>query len=411
MSACSIHASICAFGTVRVRPSEQSRNRSPAHDLVAAQVERQVRLDPDRPGNRVAISWPPSRPTLVQRCGRASSARACPAASDRRGCRPPRARRSSRRATSSTTTVLPLRSASVGVRSPVRSRWSLTCCSRCRAASIVRSKRRIGHQVRERVAHHVAGDLAVAVAAQAVGHGPEADLRPLDERVLVDLAHPPDVGRGRRAEADRRRRLSTRISSVAPVSTRAGTERQRYSAHAPSSSATNVLGCGRPFDDQAAGLDHRRPSVHHSTSGSYSDEGAATAAARRPARDRAVDPIGICHSCDAVAQDRRRRRVEHDPRRQRDRLELLAQHRRPARRSARNRLVGRQRFDHQTLGAVEERAPTRTPRRRIDVGRQLARPASAGNSARPDRRWAPSGRSPARTAGARPRRRSARPGS
>src|SRR5258707_12865625 len=66
--------------------------------------------------------------------------------------------------------------------------------------------------------------------------------------------------------------LSTRISIVAPVSTRAGTDRQRYSAHAPSSNATNVLGCGRPLAIKQLGSTADEPSVHHNISGSYSEE-------------------------------------------------------------------------------------------------------------------------------------------
>ena len=61
MSACRIHSSICASGTMRVRPSEHSRNRSPARTSSRSKSRRKRRLDSDGPRDGIR-HLPPGGP-------------------------------------------------------------------------------------------------------------------------------------------------------------------------------------------------------------------------------------------------------------------------------------------------------------------------------------------------------------
>ena len=194
-----------------------------------------------------------------RRCGRASAASAGPSrqpvhaavARPQHGAiRLPRAR--------STTTVLPLRSALGSCRLP--NEIALTPSSPCRTASITCANPAVGITSADRVAHHPARDFAVAVSADAVGHRPDADVRPLDERVLIDLAHVADVAPAARtgtAAASPRRSAPRRFGR--DVELPSGIAPQPRSVHPPSSSAANVSGCGQAAIDQAARLDDRRP--------------------------------------------------------------------------------------------------------------------------------------------------------
>ena len=245
----------------------------------------------------------------------------------------------------------------------VRSRWSLTCCRRCRAASIVPSKLGSGTEFRERVAHHPAGDLAVAMAAEPVGHGPDPDLRPLEERVLVDLARQSDVACGGRSEADRRRR--PRRASPASRRYRPAPE-PSASDTAPTCRPAAPRTCSDAAGPSRSGNSARRPTSLRSTrapAGRTATTGAATAAARRPARARAVRADRHLPRLRAVVQHRRRGRVEHDPRRQAIDFERVAQLDDLRVEALEIDVVGRQRLDDQPLGAVEERRRRRSRRR------------------------------------------------
>src|SRR5690606_28942456 len=55
-------------------------------------------------------------------------------------------------------------------------------------------ERTFGAQLLQAFAHHAAGDIAVAIAAHAVGHRPHTDFVELDERVLVGGTQPAYVG-------------------------------------------------------------------------------------------------------------------------------------------------------------------------------------------------------------------------
>ena len=265
-------------------------------------------------------------------------------------------------ATSSTTTVLALRSASGGV-GPGAEQVLVDLLQPLPGGLDRPVEARVRHEIRERIADHVARDFAVAMAAEPVGDRPQPDLRPFDECVLVDLARQADVARGGRSEADRRRRSPSGISRVAPVSTRAETGRQRYCAQVPSSNATNVSGCGRPFAIRQLGSTADDPSVHHNTSGSYIDDKRCDNSCSNTGASSAGEPIGICHDWRAVAQHRRRGRVEHDPRRQGDRFERLAQLDDLLVEALEIDVLRRQRLDDQPLGAIEKRRGRRRWRR------------------------------------------------
>ena len=103
------------------------------------------------------------------------------------------------------------------------------------------------------------------------------------------------------------------------MSTRAGTGRQRYCAHEPSSSAPKVLGCGKPFAIRQLGSTTDDPSVHHNTRGSYIDDNRCDSNCSKIGASCAAEPIGICHGCALFADHRRRGRVEHHSRRKGDR--------------------------------------------------------------------------------------------
>ena len=262
------------------------------------QVERQRRVDADGPRHGMRVLLGRVLP-IPPRCDRGSAAPAGPRASGRPGCRPPRGSRTRCPARAATTTVLPLRSPRSD-RSGANSRWSLTSCIRSRAASIVSSKLASGAK-----SASASQTIRLATSPSLWPPSPSAttqrpDLRPFDERVLVDLAHPADVaGRGR-SKAERRLVVRhERPAACAPVSTRAGTGRHRCCAHEPSSSAANVSGLRQAPGDQATRLDDRgalgppdhQRVVHGTTAG-------ATAAVRTPARAASAEPIGICqHAC------------------------------------------------------------------------------------------------------------------
>ena len=128
----------------------------------------------------------------------------------------------------------------------------------------IRGRRQVG----QRVADLAAGDLAVAMPAESVGHHPQAQLRPLDEGVLVHRADAADVGRRRRSHLHRRAdRAATPRADGSGRVTCAGTARQRCFAHVPSRNAPNVGGDGSPAPIRQLGSTIADPSVHHITSG------------------------------------------------------------------------------------------------------------------------------------------------
>src|SRR5262245_11203791 len=79
---------------------------------------------------------------------------------------------------------------------------------------------------------------------------------------------------------------------------RAVTERQPHCDHCPSSSATNVLGLGSPFDTRQLGSTGDEPSVHHNISGSYTVDSRWDSSCANVGAMSAVNPIGICQGCE-----------------------------------------------------------------------------------------------------------------
>ena len=134
------------------------------------------------------------------------------------------------------------------------------------------------------------------VPAEPVGHDPEADLGAFEERVLIHLAHAPDVGRRGRAEAqggsrDRQDAAATvepRRRAPAPAATRAAATSRR-------ASAPNMSGAGSPLTIRQLGSTIDDPSVHHNIERVVQRrQRDATAAARTPAPSSSAEPIGNC---------------------------------------------------------------------------------------------------------------------
>ena len=250
----------------RVRPSEHSRKRSPARTSSRRRsssgwarrrspASRQLDSSAERgPLRRAVVARQLLQPS------RSPPVRAAVARPDHRStaCRAPAAPRR----------CCALR-LDASDRAAERCRCSFTCCRRSQAASIVSSKLDRGREVRERIADHPARDLSVPVSAEPVGHGPEPDLRPFDERVLVDARAP---GRRRWRAAERKRHgtgASTSVSSGGPRACRPGTESTATGAGPtirPAGPRT-ALGGGRPFVIRQLGSTSEEPSVHHNPSG------------------------------------------------------------------------------------------------------------------------------------------------
>ena len=137
------------------------------------------------------------------RCDRASAARAACRAVDRPGCRPPRATAHSAPRISRTTTVLPVL-APRSDRAEVRSRWSLT--SLHAGANALRSSPRSQAPGKNRPSASHTIRLATSPSVcpprpSATTHSPISG--PLEKRVLVDAAHPADVGRAAERAGER----------------------------------------------------------------------------------------------------------------------------------------------------------------------------------------------------------------
>ena len=217
MSAAAMQPAISASGTTCVRPSEQSRNRSPGRTWsrsspapAGACAPHGARDRRETPRGRAVVTGhlfepagsPPVHPAVAGPQHGAPAAaheehhhRAAAAAADQANGPPSR------------------HELVVDLLQPLARR----------ADRLVEAPHRL--EIRQRVAHHPAGDLTVAVAAEPVGHDPEPDLRQLEERILVDLPDVADVARGRRLEAEAPRRRAVAGGREPFASTTAGTGR------------------------------------------------------------------------------------------------------------------------------------------------------------------------------------------
>ena len=134
------------------------------------------------------------------------------------------------------TTVLPLRSTGVRLCGPDEMVVDLLQAQPGGLDGLL--ERPVEREVGEGVAHHPAGDLAVTVAAHAVGDRPQALLRAA-RRTRPRCC--PAPGRCRDAAAERKftgpASSTSRVPGSVSSETTPGTDRQRWFAHEPSSSA------------------------------------------------------------------------------------------------------------------------------------------------------------------------------
>ena len=156
-----------------------------------------------------------------------------------------------------------------------------------------------GHEVGKRVADHAAGDFAVAVPAQPVGHHPDPDLRPLENASWLIERTRPDIGRRGRPEAGWHadRPPACRVVSGVPVVV-TGTDtpatalpRSRRAARRKRPAA------GSPLTIRQLGSTTADPSVHHSDQRLVDRRQGASSScsktrARLPSRRRAAVATG-----------------------------------------------------------------------------------------------------------------------
>src|SRR5258708_32062164 len=110
----------------------------------------------------------------------------------------------------------------------------------------------------QRLDDEAAGAVALAGTADAIGHRPKAEIRTLEERILVDLAHLADMSDGGGGEAEAGRRRWLRRDGV-PYRVF-----HPHCSHLPSSSAAKRSTDGQPSAETSDGLKRSEPLVHHS---------------------------------------------------------------------------------------------------------------------------------------------------